>query len=152
MRRVVSISCMLLFTVVSAFSAGPDKAGFEHWCMTVNLPGYTYGGVKESDPGIYTSAWINTQQVIVGLQLHPLSSYPDFMQAVKFKMPVSFTYNGLPAVYTDALQVGQAAIKFEKSDMVLMITQIDQSGQTKPRTKEELSALLDQMKPEQILQ
>ena len=153
MKHAVPIICLVfIFTVTSVFAAGPDKADFEKCCQEIHLVGYRYGGIKENDPGIYTAAWKNETGDIIGVQLHPLSNFPVFLQPVKITMPVLFTYKSFPAIYTDALHVGQAAVKYEKADRVLMITQIDPTGQTKPKTKEELSALLDQMKPEQILQ
>lgn len=153
MKHAVPVICMILFfTVTSVLGAGSDKVAFETWCQEIHLVGYSYGGIKENDPGVYTAAWKNTTGDIIGVQLHPLSNFPAFLQPVKFTMPVLFTYKKLSAIYTDALHVGQVAVKYEKSDRVLMITQIDPTGQTKPITKEELSILLDQIKPELILQ
>ena len=151
MIRTVLITCMVLFTISSGFAAGLSKAEFDEWGKSVKVTSFKYDGVKELEPGVYTARWTNTQKEMIGVQLRPLSSFPGFLQPVKNKMPVLFTYKGLPAIYTDALGVGQAAIKYEKSDKVLMVTQIDPSGQTKAKSKDDLAKLLDTMKPELIL-
>ncbi len=151
MKKILSITCLfLLLTVVAAFAAGPGKADFEKWGKGAKITGYTFGGVDETDPGVYMAGWMSSKGDILGVHLHPLSAFKSFQQVVNKKKPESFTYKGMPALYTDAIS-GQIAIKYEKSGKVLSISQMSQSGKGKGLSKAELIKLLDTMKPENIL-
>lgn len=140
----------ILVLAVSSFAAGPDKSGFDKWAKTVKLPGYTYGGVDQTDPGVYMAGWMSAKGEVLGVHLHPAAGFKGFQQVVNKKKPESFTYKGMPAVYSDALGFGQIAVKYEKSGKTLSISQMDQSG-TKGLPKAELLRLLDVMMPEKLL-
>ena len=59
MKRIALFTClMLLLNVVVAFAAGPSKAEFDKWAKTVKLTGYTYGGVEQTDPGVFMAGQI----------------------------------------------------------------------------------------------
>jgi hypothetical protein len=152
MKRVVLFSCMmLLLSVVVAFAAGPGKTEFDKWAKAVKLSGYSYGGVDETDPGVYMAGWMSAKGDVLGVHLHPVASFKSFQQVVNKKKPDSFTYKGMPAIFSDGTGFGQIAIKFEKSGKVISISQMGQSAQSKGLSKPELIKLLDVMKPENIL-
>jgi hypothetical protein len=142
---------LLILTVVTSFAAGPGKAEFEKWGKTIKLSGYTFGGVDETDPGVYMAGWMSAKGDVLGVHLHPVASFKSFQQVVNKKKPDSFTYKGMPAIFSDGTGFGQIAIKFEKSGKVISISQMGQSAQSKGLSKPELIKLLDVMKPENIL-
>lgn len=152
MKRVVIFVCMMLLTsVIAAFAAGPGKTEFDKWAKSAKLAGYSYGGVDQTDPGVYMAGWMNPKGEVLGVHLHPVASFKSFQQVVNKKKPESFTYKGMPAIYSDALGFGQIAIKYEKSGKVLSISQMGQSAQPKGLSKADLIKLLDTMKPELLL-
>jgi len=152
MKRVAVMSCLLvLLNIVCAFAAGPGKAEFDKWAKTVKLAGYSYGGVDQTDPGVFMAGWMSSKGDVLGVHLHPLASFKSFQQVINKKKPESFSYKGLPAVFSDGTGFGQIAIKYEKSGKVISISQMGQSAQPKGLSKTELLKLLDIMKPELLL-
>ena len=151
MKRVALFTClMLLLNVVVAFAAGPGKAEFDNWAKTIKLTGYTYGGVEQTDPGVFMAGWMSAKGDTLGVHLHPVTGFKGFQQIVNKKKPEQFTYKGMPAVYSNALGFGQIAVKYEKAAKAISISQMDQTG-TKGLSKAELIKLLDVMKPELFL-
>lgn len=152
MKRVVLLTClMVLLHVVVAFAAGPGKAEFDKWAKSVKLAGYSYGGVDQTDPGVFMAAWMSPKGDVLGVHMHPLSVFKGIQQqVVNKKKPELFTYKGMQALYSDAIGPGQVWIKYEKSGKVLSISQMDQS-MAKGLSKPQLIALLDTMKPESLL-
>lgn len=151
MKRVALFTClMLLLNVVVAFAAGPGKAEFDKWAKAVKLAGYSYGGVDQTDPGVFMAGWMSPKGDVLGVHLHPVTGFKDFQQVVNKKKPEQFTYKGMPAVYSDALGFGQIAVKYEKAAKAISISQMDQTG-AKGLSKAELIKLLDAMKPELFL-
>lgn len=151
MKRVLFLVFLTLLMSVSAFAAGPGKAEFDKWAKTVKLTGYTYGGVDQTDPGVFMAGWMSSKGDILGVHLHPASAFKSVeKQVVNKKKPEQFSYKGMPALYSDALGAGQIWIKYEKSGKVLSISQMDQS-MAKGLPKAELIKLLDVMKPELFL-
>ena len=151
MNRLLLAICLVIITATAAFSAGPGKAEFEKWAKTVKLAGYSYGGVDQTDPGVFMAGWMSSKGDILGVHLHPASAFKSVeKQVVNKKKPEQFSYKGMPALYSDALGAGQIWIKYEKSGKVLSISQMDQS-MAKGLPKAELIKLLDVMKPELFL-
>ncbi|SKA23935.1 hypothetical protein SAMN02745119_03298 [Trichlorobacter thiogenes] len=151
MKRVALFTCMMLLFSVIAFAAGPDKSAFDKWAKAVKLSGYSYGGVDQTDPGVYMAGWMSSKGDVLGVHLHPATSFKSFQQVVNKKKPESFTYKGMPAVYSDGTGFGSIAIKYEKSGKVISISQMGQAAQAKGLSKAELTKLLDVMKPELFL-
>ena len=151
MKRLALFTClMMLLNVVFAFAAGPGKSEFDKWAKTAKLTGYTYGGVEQTDPGVYMAGWMSSKGDVLGVHLHPVADFKSFQQVVNKKKPEVFTYKDMPAVYSDALGFGQIAVKYEKSAKIISISQMDQTG-AKGLSKSELIKLLDAMKPELFL-
>lgn len=152
MKRAVLFICLLVtLSAVVAFAAGPDKTSFDKWAKTVKLAGYTYGGVDQTDPGVFMAGWMSSKGDVLGVHLHPASAFKGVeKQVVNKKKPEQFSYKGMPALYSDALGAGQIWIKYEKSGKVLSISQMDQS-MAKGLSKAELIKRLDVMKPELFL-
>jgi len=151
MRRVALFTCMMLLFSVVAFAAGPGKAEFEKWAKAVKLAGYSYGGVDQTDPGVFMAGWLSPKADVLGVHLHPVSAFKGVQQQmVNKKKPEQFTYKGMQALYSDALGPGQIWIKYEKSGKVFSISQMDQS-MAKGLSRPELIKLLDMMKPELFL-
>jgi len=142
---------MMLFHTGIAFAAGPGKAEFDKWARAVKLPGYSYGGVDQTDPGVFMAAWMSSKGEVLGVHLSPLASFKDFQQVINKKKPESFSYKGVPAVYNDGTGFGQIAVKYEQSGKMISISQMGQSANPKGLTKTELIKLLDVMKPELLL-
>ena len=153
MKRVALFTfLMLLINVVVAFAAaGPGKSEFDKWAKNAKLAGYSYGGVEQTDPGVYMAGWMSSKGEVLGVHLHPIASFKSFQQVINKKKPQSFSYKGMPAVYTDGTGFGQIAIKYEKSGKVISISQMGQSAQPKGLSKAELIKILDAMKPESFL-
>ena len=152
MKRAAFIACFLfLATAFTAFAAGPGKAEFEKWGSAIKLPGYSYGGVDQTDPGVFMAGWMSAKGDVVGVHLHPLASFKSFQQVINKKKPEAFSYKGMSAIFSDGTGFGQIAIKYEKSGKVLSISQMGQSAQPKGLSKIELIKLLDIMKPENML-
>ena len=151
MKRGILFICLLLVTTVTAFAAGPGKTEFDKWAKTVKLTGYSYGGVDQTDPGVFMAGWMSPKGDVLGVHLHPVSAFKGVQQqVVNKKKPEQFTYKGMQALYSNALGPGQICIKYEKSGKVLSISQMDQS-MAKGLSKPELLKLLDIMKPELFL-
>lgn len=151
MKRGVLFICLLLVTTVTAFAAVPGKAEFDKWAKTVKLAGYSYGGVDQTDPGVFMAGWMSPKGDVLGVHLHPVAAFKGVQQQlVNKKKPEQFTYKGMQALYSNALGPGQIWIKYEKSGKVLSISQMDQS-MAKGLSKPELIKLLDIMKPELFL-
>lgn len=151
MKRGILFICLLLVTTVTAFAAGPGKAEFDKWAKAVKLTGYSYGGVDQTDPGVFMAGWMSPKGDVLGVHLHPVSAFKGVQQQmVNKKKPEQFTYKGMQALYSNALGPGQIWIKYEKSGKVLSISQMDQS-MAKGLSKPELIKLLDIMKPELFL-
>jgi len=151
MKRGILFICLLLVTAVTAFAAGPDKAAFDTWAKAVKLSGYSYGGVDQTDPGVFMAGWMSPKGDVLGVHMHPVSAFKGVQQQmVNKKKPEQFTYKGMQALYSNALGPGQIWIKYEKSGKVLSISQMDQS-MAKGLSKPELLKLLDIMKPELFL-
>ncbi|WP_277058028.1 hypothetical protein [Trichlorobacter lovleyi] len=152
MKRVAVITClMVVLNIVSAFAAGAGKAELEKWAKGVKLAGYSYGGVDQTDPGVFMAGWMSSKGDVLGVHMHPVSVFKGMQQqVVNKKKPEPFTYKGMQALYSNALGPGQIWIKYEKSGKVLSISQMDQS-MAKGLSKSELIKLLDVMKPELFL-
>jgi hypothetical protein len=149
MKRILLFTCFtLLFAVSAVLAAGPGQAEFDKWAKSVKISGYNYGGVEQTDPGVFMAGWMNSKGEALGLHLNPLSSFKSYQQVVNRKKPESFTYKGAPAIFSDATGFGMIAIKYEKSGKVLAISQM---GESRGLSKAELIKLLDVMKPEKLL-
>ncbi|HQB39051.1 MAG TPA: hypothetical protein PL053_07225 [Deltaproteobacteria bacterium] len=149
MKRILFSACfMLLVTVGAAFAAGPGQAQFDKWAKGVKISGYSYGGVEQTDPGVFMAGWMSPKGEVLGVHLNKISSFKSFQQVVNRKKPEVFTYKGSPALFSDATGFGLIAIKYEKSGKVLTISQM---GETRGLSKAELIKLLDVMKPERLL-
>lgn len=154
MKRVALLTCMMLLFSVVAFAAAPTKTVFKSWAAAAKLPGYSFGGEVEEDedhPGNYMTGWMAADGEVIGVHLHPLSGFKSFQQTINHQKPESFTYKGMPALYTKATGYGQIAIKYEKSGKVLSIGHMKETGKPKAKTREELVKLLDRMMPEKLL-
>lgn len=151
MKQGILFICLLLVTTATAFAAGPDKAAFDKWAKSVKLAGYSYGGVDQTDPGVFMAGWMSPKGDVLGVHLHPVSAFKGVQQqTVNKKKPEQFSYKGMQALYANATGPGQIWIKYEKSGKVLSISQMDQS-MAKGLSKPELIKLLDIMKPELFL-
>lgn len=150
-RGVLFVCLMVLFSAVVAFAAGPDKATFEKWARSVKLSGYSFGGVDQTDPGVFMTGWMAADGEVIGVTLHPLTEFKSFQQTINHQKPESFTYKGMPALYTKATGNGQIVVKYEKSGKVLSIGHMKETGKPKAKTREELVKLLDRMMPEKLL-
>lgn len=150
MKRCLFITfCILLITLSPAFAEQPNMTEFQNWAKTAKVPGYSFGGVDETDPGVYMAVWMNPKGEMIGLHLLPASSFKSFSQILNKKKPISFMYKGMPALYSDALVIsGSLSVKFEKAGKVISI-----SNQNHPKafSKDALVKLLDIMKPENLL-
>lgn len=150
-RGVLFVCLMVLFSAVVAFAAGPDKATFEKWARSVKLSGYSFGGVDQTDPGVFMAGWMSSKGDVLGVHLHPVSAFKGVQQQlVNKKKPEQFSYKGMPALYADATGPGQIWVKYEKSGKAISISQMDQS-MAKGLSKAELIKQLDVMKPELFL-
>jgi hypothetical protein len=139
---------MLFISVVAAVAA-PGKADFEKWSKSAKVPGYSFGGVEQTDPGVYMAVWMNAKTEMIAVRLEPAANFKSYLQIVNKKKPLSFTYKGLQSLYIDALSPSASVVvKYEKSGALLNITN---QNQPKALTKEELTRLLDGMRPEAFL-
>jgi len=149
MKRMMFLVCFaLLVTAGVAFAAGPGQAEFDKWARGVKISGYSYGGVEQTDPGVFMAGWMNPKGNVLGVHLNPISSFKSYQQVVNRKKPEAFTYKGASALYSDATGFGLIAIKYQNSGKVLVISQM---GESKGLSKAELIKLLDVMKPEKLL-
>lgn len=151
MNRLLLAICLIIITATAALAAGPGKSEFDKWAKAVKLAGYSYGGVDQTDPGVYMAGWMSSKGDVLGVHLHPAAAFKGVQQqVVNKKKPEQFSYKGMPALYADATGPGQVWIKYEKSGKALSISQMSPNG-TKGLSKAELIKLLDSMKPESFL-
>lgn len=154
MNRLLLAICLVVISATWVLAAGPTKAGFQSWAAAAKLPGYSFGGEVEEDedrPGNYMTGWMAADGEVIGVHLYPLSEFKSFQQAINHQKPESFTYKGMPALYTKATGNGQIVVKYEKSGKVLSIGHMKETGKPKAKTREELVKLLDRMMPEKLL-
>ncbi len=151
MKRIIVFICVMFFVnSLTVFAANTGKAELEKWGAAIKLPGYSFGGVEQTDPNVYMAGWMSAKGDVLGVHLHPLSSFKSFQQVVNKKKPESFFYKGMPAVYSDSTGFGTIAIKYEKPGKVISISQMGQTAQAKGLSKSDLLKLLDVVKPENL--
>ena len=154
MNRLLIALCMVIMSAAWVCATAPTKASFQSWAAAAKLPGYTFGGEVEEDeehPGNFMTGWMAADGEVIGVTLHPLTEFKSFQQTINHQKPESFTYKGMPALYTRATGNGQIAIKYEKSGKVLSIGHMKETGKPKAKSREELVKLLDRMMPEKLL-
>lgn len=151
MRRLLlqGLTGLLLTAVATGpWAAGPDLPTVKAWAQAARVPGYTYGGTEETDPGVYMAGWMNARQEAVAIHVSPGSAFKSFQQVINKKKPVSFTYAGQPAVYSDALgPIGNVAVHYTAANKVISITH---ANHPRALTQDELVKLLDAMQPARL--
>jgi len=149
MKQIILITCCMLFISAVTALAAPGMADFEKWSKTAKVPGYSFGGVEQTDPGIYMAVWMNAKTEMIAVRLEPAANFKSYLQVINKKKPLSFTYKGMHSLYSDALHPSASVVvKYEKSGKLLNITN---QNQPKAMTKDELIRLLDGMRPEAFL-
>lgn len=144
MKKTLLALCGALWLSTAAFGAPPDEARLTTWAQGTTLPGYRFGGVDQPDPGVLMAVWVNGREEMVGLQLRPLAEFQQQAnQVVNRRKPLAFTYQGMPALYTDALAPSAAVlVRHEGLGRTLTVMNM---GQPKAFTQAELVKLLDGM-------
>ena len=147
-KLLLSLLCTL-FMATPVWAAKIDTNSLASWAKSASVAGYTYGGVEETDPGIYMAMWINKKEELIGLQIKPAAEFSKMAnQTVNKKKPLPFAYNGTPAIYTDALAPsGSLAVSYEKAGKTLVIMNM---GQPRALSREELVKILDGMNVDKL--
>jgi hypothetical protein len=142
MRKVFVLAACVALLATTAWAARIDQASLTTWASAASLPGYTFGGVEETDPGVYMMVWMSAKQEMIGVHVYPASEFKkNANQTVNKRKPQAITYNGSPATYTDALApTGTMSVAYEKAGKTLVISNM---GQPRALTKEEFSRILD---------
>jgi hypothetical protein len=142
MRKVFVLAACVVLLATTAWAARIDQASLTTWASAASLPGYTFGGVEETDPGVYVMVWMSAKQEMIGVHVYPASEFKkNANQTVNKRKPQAITYNGSPATYTDALApTGTMSVAYEKAGKTLVISNM---GQPRALTKEEFSRILD---------
>ena len=72
MKRLLLLLCCAMLWVVPASAAKKiDQASMTKWAKSVTVSGYAFGGVDESDPGVYMAIWQNSKEEMIGVQVFP---------------------------------------------------------------------------------
>ena len=141
-NKPLLVLCCSLLLATAAWAAKVDSASLAAWAKGSSVPGYSYGGVDEPDPGIYMAAWTNGKEEMIGIQIRPLAEFKaQANQVINRKKPLAFTYKGMPALYTDALApMGSVALAVESAGKMLVIMNM---GQPRAFSQAELVKILD---------
>lgn len=142
MKKMLVWAVCAALLVTTAWAAKIDQASLTNWAKAASLPGYTFAGVEETDPGVYMAVWMSAKQEMIGVHVYPASEFKkNANQIVNKKKPQAITYNGSPATYTDALApTGTMSVAYDKAGKTLVISNM---GQPRALTKEEFSRILD---------
>lgn len=147
-KLLLSACCALLFSA-SALAAKIDKTSLAAWAKSAPVTGYAFGGVDETDPGVYMAMWMNNKEEMIGLHVHPASEFKKFDQIVNKKKPIAFTYKGAPALYSDALApTASMVVSYESAGKTISLSNM---GQARALTKDEMIKILDGMGIEKLL-
>lgn len=148
MKKLLLSAFALVLLSLPAWAARVDKASLEKWAKSAPVPGYTFSGVDETDPGVFMAAWTNAKEEAIGLHVHPASAFKTFNQVVNKKKPVALTYKGQAALYSDALApMGSMAVNFEAAGKVISLNNM---GQPRALTQDEMIKILDGMGIEKL--
>ena len=150
MRKVFVLAACMALLATTAWAARIDQASLTTWARAASMPGYTFGGVEETDPGVYMMVWMSAKQEMIGVHVYPASEFKkNANQTVNKRKPQAITYNGSPATYTDALApTGTMSVAYEKAGKTLVISNM---GQPRALTKEEFSRILDGLAIDKLL-
>ena len=150
MRKVFVLAACMALLATTAWAARIDQASLTTWARAASMPGYTFGGVEETDPGVYMMVWMSAKQEMIGVHVYPASEFKkNANQIVNKRKPQAITYNGSPATYTDALApTGTMSVAYEKAGKTLVISNM---GQPRALTKEEFSRILDGLAIDKLL-
>lgn len=143
MKKLLLLACCAFVLSASAWAAKIDQASLASWAKTAPVAGYSFGGVDETDPGVYMAVWLNSKQEMIGLHVHPASEFKKMDKVLNKKKPVAFAYKGAPALYIDALApIASMAVSFESAGKTVTLNNM---GQARALTQEEMVKILDAM-------
>ena len=143
MKKLLLSACCAVALSASAWAAKIDQASLATWAKSAPVAGYAFGGVDETDPGVYMAVWLNSKQEMIGLHVHPASEFKKMNQVINKKKPVAFTYKGAPALYSDALApTASMAVSFESAGKTVTLNNM---GQARALTQAEMVNRLDAM-------
>ena len=143
MKKLLLSACCIVFFSASACAAKIDKASLANWAKSAPVAGYSFGGVEETDPGVYMAIWMNSKEEMIGLHVQPASEFKKMDVVLNKKKPVAFSYKGVPALYSDALApMANMAMSYESAGKTLTLSNM---GQARALTKDEMVKILDGM-------
>lgn len=149
MKKFLLLAYCALGLTTSAWATKIDQASMTRWAKTAPVAGYSFGGVDETDPGTYMAVWLNSKQEMVALHVQPASEFKKLDKMLNKKKPVAFTYNGVPALYTDALApAASMAVSYEKAGKTVTLTNM---GQARALTQNEMVEILDKVGIDKLL-
>ncbi len=149
MKRLLLLLCCAMLWVVPASAAKKiDQASMTKWAKSVTVSGYAFGGVDESDPGVYMAIWQNSKEEMIGVQVFPGTEFKKLNAVLNKKRPTPFTYNGVPALYSDALAPSASmALHYETAGKTVVMVNM---GQPRALTKDEMVKVFDGLKIDQL--
>ena len=137
---------MLWVAPVSA--AKIDRASLTDWAKSATVAGYSFGGVDETDPGVFMAIWQNSKEEMIGVQVFPGAEFKKLNAVINKKRPTPFTYNGTPALYTDALAPSASmALHYEAAGKTVVMVNM---GQARALSKDEMTKVFDGMKVDRL--
>ena len=149
MKKLLLVLFCALLMAAPVWAAKIDQSSLTNWAKSASVAGYAFGGVEETDPGVYMAVWMNKKEEMIGIQLQPAAEFSKMAnQTINKKKPASFIYNGAPAIYTDALAPSASlAISYEKAGKTLVLMNM---GQARAFTQAELVKILDGMNVDKL--
>ena len=150
MKKLITAACCILCLSSSVWAAKIDLTALSSWSKSAPVPGYKFGGVDETDPGVYMAVWQNSKEEMIGIQIQPAAEFKKLNAVLNHKKPFAFTYSGSPALYIDALApTASMAVSYEKAGKTLVIVNM---GQPRAFSKDEMVKLLDGMNVNKLFQ
>ena len=147
-KLLVMLCCAILCAAPVSAAKKIDQASLTSWAKSAKVPGYSFGGVDESEPGVYMAIWQNSKEEMIGLQVHPGAEFKKLNVVINKKRPTPFTYNGTPALYTDALSPSASmALHYEAAGKTVVMVNM---GQPRALSKEEMIRIFDGLKIDQL--
>ena len=147
-KLIILLCCTILWVAPVSAAKKIDQASLASWAKSAKVPGYSFGGVDESDPGVYMAMWQNSKEEMIGLQVHPGSEFKKLNAVINKERPTPFSYNGVPALYTDALAPSASmALHYEAAGKTVVMVNM---GQPRVLSKDEMIRIFDGMKIDQL--
>lgn len=102
-KLIILLCCTILWVAPVSAAKKIDQASLASWAKSAKvlvIPSEV--STRERSGSLYGDV-ANSKEEMIGLQVHPGSEFKKLNAVINKKRPTPFSYNGVPALYTDAL-------------------------------------------------